>query len=260
MPLDVFPGDPFDRGESGTAGNAELSRKHGDGHTCGMKVAHLAHFLWRQFRLVMICATPQALRIQARRVAVAACRPTLPFHIGGVFSRGADKQVVRANTVPYIAMVAHMQTGRNRAACPFIGQAMRRRMTPSDAETAIAVGCTGAEPQPAVARFVHFRPETFLGGDIGASARAKRTVTAGECRPTAETNALSCGTLGRHDLNLLTGSGSAMPGAVSSSAPASCCPLIIPCGRGKRARQTVHARHTIAHRAAQWRAVLEEAG
>lgn len=122
----------------------------------------------RQFALRALAgcmATTNLLHIdsaQLRLLALIAKRHALlDVAITRVVIVRAQEQMIRATAGRRVAMVACQQAGWYRAVCQFVGHAMRELIVTVTAEQAIAPRDGRPLPQPAFARAVNLRPETF---------------------------------------------------------------------------------------------------
>lgn len=163
-----------------------------------------------------------------------ACRSTLPHHIRRVIQRRAEEQMIRIAAWRIVTGVKNLQTIRNRAIRQLPSNTVSRLMLPVEIDHTISVVVTGSWPSPASVWILrHTAPKSVF--DTWTSSRRSsarlRTVTGftdfdlvgnrqeGRTTVQAETRDAR---LFRH-LPVL--SVSAMPGAVSSSAPVSLSPF-----------------------------------
>lgn len=85
----------------------------------------------------------------------------LPRHIPHIVCVCPQKKMVRPHTWAIIAVMATVQSGKDRSIRQFIGHAVSRDSAAVKTKRPIAAWVTGGSPQPAVISTGHVAPETF---------------------------------------------------------------------------------------------------
>lgn len=99
-------------------------------------------------------------------------RTASPSHIGKVFLLGADLQMIRSNTRRVIAAMQHVHSFGDLPVGQFPRHAMSKLNFPvlaAAADPAVVEWSTRRQPQPAIARPINLRPESF-GQRFGLSS------------------------------------------------------------------------------------------
>lgn len=120
--------------------------------------------------LALFSNPPDVLRGQLGVPVSFSARPAaLAHHVGYVVLRGPDEQVIWAHAGRVVAVMATIQSRRNRAVMQFIGNTVRKsvgvRTTCGYKDRQGTVTATGAQavPQPTPVGLVHVSPEPILG-------------------------------------------------------------------------------------------------
>jgi hypothetical protein len=129
-------------------GYVELSRQCPAGYSLGSAVSDLAYYLIGQFR---------------HAVPSTVCNSSLLRSILHVVGCRTQEQVIGTYTVPYIASVAHAQSGRYRTVLQFVRQAVcSSRNVIADVHVPVPPDLM-ALPQPARLSFIYEFPEALRG-------------------------------------------------------------------------------------------------
>ena len=87
---------------------------------------------------------------------------SLGVTIGNIVGHGPDKEMIRIATERHVATMADAQAGRDVPVGQFPRVTVGTSWNPVDVKRAISGSELSCGPQPAVARLVNLRPESFL--------------------------------------------------------------------------------------------------
>jgi hypothetical protein len=116
---------------------------------------------------------------KARQAMLFALRSVLAFllkHIRNVLFLSASKEMVRANAVSNIAMMADQKIIGNKAMRQGIRESVCKNLLATVPELAVSIAQNGSSPQPAVARLIHFAPKDFTHFLMGGGCTPKHAM------------------------------------------------------------------------------------
>lgn len=106
-------------------------------------------------------APTAAIPIDLRRPSGRLSCASLARHVLHVVLPCTEKEMIRANTAPIVAVMADVQTIGNRPVGERVGKAMRVLPCATDSEDAIAVGGYVLLPFPTAVALLHACPEAL---------------------------------------------------------------------------------------------------
>lgn len=143
-------------------GNAIVRAENADRYPTLTRCTNGQHIRLCQFRLTV----PRA----SRRVQIGAHlywgatadRPTLPHHVGGIISRGAEEEVIGSDARRVVAPMEHQHPIRDRSIGEFPSNAVGKQDTASNTEPAVSLGVPRCVPRPASIGLLDLRPKPSI--------------------------------------------------------------------------------------------------